>query len=48
MKKIKKKERTDFDHIVWSGDSLDKILYGCAAFVLSVIIILLIIMFFKI
>ena len=48
MKKTKKKEKTDFDRIVWSDDLLDKILSGCAAFVLSGIIILLIVMFFKI
>ena len=48
MKKIKKKERTDFDRIIWSGDLLDKILSCCAAFVLSGIIIVLIVMFFKI
>lgn len=47
MKKIKKeKERTDFDRIVWSGDLLDKILSGCATFVLSGIVILSIILFF--
>ena len=46
MKKVKaKKEKPDFDRIIWSDELLDKILSGFAVFMLSTIIIFIIIMF---
>ena len=41
----KGKEKTDFDRIVWSDGLLDKILSGCAGFILAGLIIFIVVTF---